>query len=83
MPENRIEILPSLRGSLFMLFKNPSVGNRREMEFGEKHADPPLVTYQVESLAHWSANDLVIDATGFNDKTWLNGRGAPMTPPCT
>jgi hypothetical protein len=29
------------------------------------------------SVGHWDGNDLVVDTTGFNDRTWLNGAGYP------
>jgi hypothetical protein len=29
------------------------------------------------SVGHWDGNDLVVDTTGFNDKTWLTGAGYP------
>jgi hypothetical protein len=77
MPDNRIEVLPSPRGGFFMLFKNNSVGNRREIEFGDVHTVPAPETFEGESLAHWKGNELVVDTTGFSDKTWLNGQGAP------
>ncbi len=77
MPGNRIELLPSLRGGLFMLFQNVNVGNRREIEFGEKHTDPAPETFLGESLARWKGDELVVDTTGFNDKTWLNDQAAP------
>jgi hypothetical protein len=29
------------------------------------------------SVGHWDGDDLVVDTTGFNDKTWLDVRGHP------
>jgi len=37
-------------------------------------ADPLWMGF---SVGHWEENDLVVDTTGFNDKTWLNGAGYP------
>jgi hypothetical protein len=37
-------------------------------------ADPLWLGF---SVGHWDGNDLVVDTTGFNDKTWLNGAGYP------
>lgn len=77
MPENRIEFLPTLTGGLFMLFQNASLGNRRQIEFKEKHSEAARPSFEGDSIAHWKGDDLVVDTTGFNDATWLNGHGAP------
>jgi hypothetical protein len=37
-------------------------------------ADPMWMGF---SVGHWDGNDLVVDTTGFNDKTWLTGAGYP------
>jgi len=37
-------------------------------------ADPLWFGY---SIGHWDGNDLVVESTGFNDKTWLNTAGYP------
>src|ERR1700730_2574032 len=37
-------------------------------------ADPLWMGF---SVGHWEGNDLVVDTTGFNDKTWINGAGYP------
>jgi hypothetical protein len=39
-------------------------------------ADPLWMGF---SVGRWEGNDLVVDTTGFNDKTWLNGGGYPHT----
>jgi hypothetical protein len=42
----------------------------------DKDLDP---TWMGDSIATWQADTLVVDTVNFNDKTWLNGRGAPHT----
>ncbi len=42
---------------------------------GGKHPDDLDPTYMGDSVAHWDGDTLVVDVTGFNDKTWLDGRG--------
>lgn len=36
-------------------------------------------TWMGDSVARWEGDTLVIDTIGFNDQTWLNGRGTPHT----
>ena len=40
-----------------------------------KHHDDMVPTYLGDSVAHWEGNTLVVDMTGFNDKTWLTATG--------
>lgn len=42
---------------------------------GGKHPDDLDPTYMGDSVAHWEGDTLAVDVTGFNDKTWLDGRG--------
>jgi len=37
-----------------------------------KDLDP---SYMGDSVAHWDGDTFVVDVTGFNDKTWLDGAG--------
>jgi hypothetical protein len=37
-----------------------------------KDLDP---TYMGDSVAHWDGDTFVVDVTGFNDRTWLDGAG--------
>ena len=47
----------------------------RVIPFATKHPDDILPSYMGNSIAHWDGDTLVVDVTGFNDKTWLNGTG--------
>src|SRR6185437_7964618 len=40
-----------------------------------EHPDDLVPTWMGDSVAKWDGDTLVIDATGFNDKTWLSGTG--------
>ena len=42
---------------------------------GRKHSDDIDPSFLGDSVAHWEGDTLVVDVTGFNDKTWLDGRG--------
>ena len=36
-------------------------------------------TYLGEAIGHWEGDTLVVDVTGFNDRTWLDQAGHPHT----
>jgi hypothetical protein len=38
---------------------------------GRSHPQDPDPTWMGHSIGHWDGDTLVIDSTGFNDKTWL------------
>jgi hypothetical protein len=40
-----------------------------------KHPDDLDPSYMGDSVGHWEGDTLVVDVTGFNDKTWLSGVG--------
>jgi hypothetical protein len=42
---------------------------------GSAHPSDVYPTFMGDSVAHWEGDTLVIDVTGFNDKTWLVGNG--------
>jgi hypothetical protein len=42
---------------------------------GAKHPDDVDPSFMGDSAARWDGDTLVVDVTGFNDKTWLDGRG--------
>ena len=48
---------------------------------GRKHtpADKWNPTYLGESIGHWEGDTMVVDVTGFNDKSWLDAAGHPHT----
>jgi hypothetical protein len=47
----------------------------RVIPLNAKHPDDLLPTYMGDSVGHWEGDTLVVDVTGFNDKTWLGGTG--------
>lgn len=44
---------------------------------GRKRSEDADPLWMGFSVGRWEGNDLVVDTTGFNDKTWLNGGGYP------
>jgi hypothetical protein len=47
----------------------------RVIPLNAKHPEDVLPSYTGNSVAHWEGDTLVVDVTGFNDKTWLAGAG--------
>jgi hypothetical protein len=47
----------------------------RIIPLNAKHPDDVEPTYLGDSVAHWEGDTLVVDMTGFNEKTWLVGGG--------
>jgi hypothetical protein len=41
-----------------------------------QHPNDLVPTWMGDSVARWDGNSLVVDVTGFNDKTWLSGTGS-------
>lgn len=54
------------------------VGVRR-FDLVDKHPENLPLTFNGNSIAHWEGNTLVVDTTGFNDRTWLTSAMAPHT----
>ena len=46
----------------------------RRIPFDGKHEDPDP-SFMGDSIATWDGDTLVVDVTGINGKTWLDGRG--------
>jgi hypothetical protein len=47
----------------------------RVIPMNAKHPDDLIPAYMGNSVGHWEGDTLVVDVTGFNDKTWLAGTG--------
>jgi hypothetical protein len=47
----------------------------RVIPLNARHPDDLLPSYMGNSVARWDGDTLVVDVTGFNDKTWLAGTG--------
>jgi hypothetical protein len=48
---------------------------------GRKHSQDATdyPSYLGESIGHWEGDTMVVDVTGFNDKSWLDAAGHPHT----
>jgi hypothetical protein len=60
-------------GQLAILYEYMSTF--RVIPFATQHPDDMLPSYMGNSIARWDGDTLVVDITGFNDKTWLAGTG--------
>ena len=47
----------------------------RVIPLNAKHPDDLLPSYMGNSVGHFEGDTLIVDVTGFNDKTWLAGTG--------
>ena len=47
----------------------------RVIPLNAKHPDDLIPSYLGNSVGRWEGDSLVVDVTGFNDKTWLAGTG--------
>jgi len=47
----------------------------RVIPLNAKHPEDMESSYMGDSVAHWEGDTLVVDVTGFNDKSWLIGAG--------
>jgi len=74
--KNKIEIMP-IPGSITILFEDVSRGLLRTIRLDRDHVKLPDATWQGDSIGHWDNGVLVIDTNDFNDRTFLNDKGAP------
>jgi hypothetical protein len=59
--------------SIVMLYEY--LNTFRVITIGAKHPDDLEPSFMGDSVGHWEGDTLVVDVTGFNDKTWLIGAG--------
>ena len=51
------------------------MNSQRVISINATHPDDLEPTFMGDSVGHWEGDTLVVDVTGFNDKTWLIGAG--------
>jgi hypothetical protein len=63
-------------GRVLMLFEYDHYV-RQIFTDGRQHPRDVNPSWMGDSIGHWEGNTLVVDTTGFNDKTWLDQEGHP------
>ncbi len=70
-------VQPGNGGNILFVYEYNST-NR--IVFMSNHQEPPVDTWMGWSNGHWEGDTLVIETTGFNDKTWLDRSGNYHSP---
>jgi hypothetical protein len=74
----KIELVsPPSSGMIVMLFENISHGFYRTIFLDRAHPEDMIPAWHGYSVGRWEGSTLVIESVGFNERTWLNSRGAP------
>ena len=61
-------------GLIVILYEGDTV-YRQIFTDGRKHAETTIPSWMGYSVGHWEGDTLVVDTTGFNDKSWLDRIG--------
>ena len=69
-----MEIL-QLPTRVVIIHEGPQV--MRQVYMNRQHPKDLDPTYSGDAIGKWEGDTLVVDTTGFNDKTWLDGGGLP------
>jgi hypothetical protein len=62
-----------------ILILNPDLVYRQVFMDGRPLENSPNPSWMGYSVGHWEADTLIVESSGFNDKTWLDSRGHPHT----
>jgi hypothetical protein len=65
---------------IMMFFEDISHGNIRTIHLDRPHPDKVDPSWLGDSVGVWNKGTLVVDTTGFNDRTWLNDSGVQHSP---
>jgi hypothetical protein len=74
-PGNKLDVYRS-PGRINVHFENYFLGHIRFL-YLDRAQHKPGPYWVGDSVARWDGETLVVDTTGFNEYTWLNGNGAP------
>jgi len=64
--------------TLVLIMYEGNIHSYRQVFLDKKtHSDDLDPSWFGESIGHWEGDTLVVDTTGMNDRTWLDGNGHP------
>jgi len=66
-------------GEVVILYESFRAWRRIPLNAKLQHPDDLTPTWMGDSVGRWEGDTLVVDVTGFNDKTWLSGMGTIHT----
>lgn len=66
------------RNELVILFEETNSFRQIHLD-GRKLPKNPVPTWMGYSVGHWEGDTLVVESSGFNDKTWIDGIGHPRS----
>jgi hypothetical protein len=66
-------------GRIIMAFQNINTAGVRRIYLDTEHPKNPIPSWNGHSIGHWDGDTLLVDTTGFNDKSWLFGGMEPHT----
>jgi hypothetical protein len=66
-------------GEVVILYESFRAWRRIPLNAKLEHPDDLTPTWMGDSVGRWEGDTLVVDVTGFNDKTWLGGMGTVHT----
>jgi len=64
---------------IVLAFTEINTAGIRRIYLNRKHPKDVLPTWNGDSIGHWEGDTLVVDTTGFNDKSWLMSAMEPHT----
>jgi len=70
--------IENLPGRVLMLYEYDHYVRNIHTD-GREHTKDLPGTWMGDSIGKWDGDTLVVDTTGFNDKTWLDNEGHPHT----
>jgi hypothetical protein len=67
------------RDRIVMVFGDINTAGVRRIFLSRPHPKNPIPSWNGDSIGRWDGDTLVVDTTGFNDKSWLFGGMEPHT----
>jgi len=74
----RFQLLQT-RDRIVMVFGDINTAGVRRIYLNRQHPKNPIPSWNGDSIGRWDGDTLVVDTTGFNDKSWLFGGMEPHT----